>query len=361
MPRFGPKRYKSKGGKRHNARTYKKRKGKSPVAKLKRSVRALQDATKTQYSLTWARAAAPICPLVAADSTNASAAFVYICPIPSSSSETEDTFSDNMWTYGATTPSMAQKFTKTPLWSMPRDTIDKADIRHTGSVITYRLMGALVNVQRTFKVLLISPGHAFADQLIDKRHMKELAAAAGSVPGSASILANGYDFTYNPPDSLVGTPKRILRGWTMNKRMWNVHYENTITLGQPETTGSSRTVSIEKMVGTGFIKVPGKGRSQRIWQTDLHHDPGDDVEPREPVQETKYINQQNEKAMFLVVMGQTPSGPNGSGPDDPDWRPTLQFNVRDRFTARDGTLGQKPNAGAGSSYRTPQRPNKRRR
>lgn len=359
--------YRSKGGKRRNARGYTKRKGKAPVAKLFRAVRNLQDATKSQYALTWSRVAAPICDLVKADLTNASSAFVYICPIPSGSSERPDCWTDNAQQFATATPSMGQTFTKTPLWAQQRTADEKADIRHTGSSLTYRLMGALDNVQRTFKVALISPGHAFADQLIMKRKLKEAAgypsALPGDRPGKLGFLADGYDFMFNKESDLAPQVTRILRGWTLNKRLWNVHYETTVTLGQPLTTGSSKTVAVEKLVATGFIKIPQKGRIHRVWQT--HEDvaqvpavPGEAVNPEEPIQASEYFNQQNEKAMFLVVLGQMPNQVNGTSVFE-DYRPKLQFCVRDRYTARDGSIGQKPNAGA--SHRTPQRPSSSRK
>jgi len=359
--------YRSKGGRRRNARGYTKRRGKAPVAKLIRAVRNLQDVTKCQYSLTWSRTQAPICDLVTANLANSSHPFVYICPIPSGSSEKADCWTDNAQAYATATPSMGQTFSKIPIWAQQRSADLKADVRHTGSSLTWRLMGALSDVQRTFKVALISPGHAFADQLIMKRKMKEAASypspLPGARPGALSFLTNGYDFMFNQESDLVPQATRILRGWTINKRLWNVHYETTVTLGQPLTTGSSKTVAVEKMVATGFIKVPQKGRMQRVWQTyedvaQVDAVPGQDPDPETPIQASEYFNQQNEKAMFLVVFGQTPNKVNGSSVFQ-DYRPSLQFCVRDRYTARDGSIGQKPNAGV--SHRTPQRPSSSRK
>jgi len=357
-----PRRYKSKGGKRRNARSYKKRAG---GGKLVRAVKNLQDASKCSYELTWSRINAPICDFTTDAAENASSPFVYICPIPSGSSEKENCWTDTAYKFSTATPSMGQLFTKTPLWAQQRSAELKADIRHTGSVLTYRLMGALQNVQRVFKVALISPGHAFADQLIMKRKMKlapSYPSTAGARPGAESIFVQDYDYTMNKESDLTGAPRRVLRGWTINKRLWNVHYEQTITLGQPLYTGAPQTVAIEKLEGTGFIKIPGKGRMQRIWQTTEDHGlvpavPDEDIDPEEPIQASEYFTQQNEKAMFLVVFGQLPSGPNAPEAD-PDWRPTLQFCVRDRYTARDGSIGQKPNAGVS---RTPQRPSRSRK
>jgi len=189
-------------------------------------------------------------------------------------------------------------YQKTPVFGSSTAARNSAEIHHRGGVLKWRMISEEPTFS-TYSIFLISPKKRQADQLITDRALKG-EAGAGNNPGRNGSLTGGTDYITHP--DVMGT--------MINKKYWNVDYAREVNFSHPGATGLATNVNPSNtqplnnsVIATGTIKLkPGgvlKCFNNQAIQVNGQPDQGFKASNASQI---GYIDEQNEKCQFLVVI-----------------------------------------------------------
>lgn len=229
----------------------------------------------------------------------------YICPLPKSmcncfsqSTLQTATLGDKRLPWSDNLGIAAQPtYKKIPIFGSSSAARNSPNATHVGGVLKWRMITEEPTFS-TYSIFVISPKKKQADQLITDRALK--GETTGDNPGRNGSLTGGTDYITHP--DVMGT--------VFNKKFWNVDYHREVNFSHPG--GSSLAANINpantnplnnSIIQTGSVKLKPGG----VLKCFNNQGPNSTVNPDEgfkPVNASQigYIDEQNEKTQFLVII-----------------------------------------------------------
>jgi len=230
----------------------------------------------------------------------------YICPIPKSMCNCfgqvtlqTQAIADKRLHWADNLGIAAQPtYQKTPIFGSSTAARNSPEVHHMGGILKYRMVSEEPTFS-TYSIFLISPKRKQADQLITDRALKGSAGGGGN-PGRNGSLTGGTDYITHPD----------VMGSLINKKFWNVDYAREVNFSHPGATALATNVNPSNtspknnsVIVTGSIKLkPGgvlKCFNNQAIQVAGQPDQGYKAAN---ASQLGYIDEQNEKCQFLVVI-----------------------------------------------------------
>ena len=171
---------------------------------------------------------------------------------------------------------------------------DSGEAHHTGGILKWRMISEEPSFS-TYSIFVISPKAKQADQLITDRGLK-----SGAQPGRDASLTEGTDYITHP--DVMGT--------MFNKKFWNVDYQREVNFSHPGGANLAANVNPantnpknNSVIATGTIKLK-PGGVLKCFNNQALEVAGANDRGFKPVNASQigYIDEQNEKTQFLVIV-----------------------------------------------------------
>jgi len=253
----------------------------------------------------------------------------YICPIPYTMMDPNDTFQpDNpaavagqqSWTDSLQLAAQP-KFGKDLVFGQPFGSLLTNDIAHTGGNIKYQIENSEPGFTR-IGLYLVRCKAAMADQMHADRGLLSVKAAGTVGPRDSGVLGTNSAVTENL-DYIVNTSTvggATYFGSAFNRKYWDVLYHREIGMGHPGASGTANTTSANNstplnnaLVATGTIKLPAAGPLAGASLSPNFNllpdgDGGDRIRQRTCAAELGILDQRKEDCMYLVAIQNGVSG-----------------------------------------------------
>jgi len=275
-------------------RSFRRRTSRKPTVRtLARRVTTLARQQTENIRTTWSRNPLSI-------QTAATSGKAYVCPIPYSGCDFQDTlfpstdavgWSDNL---GLASQPI---FRKAPMFGYSEAAMHSPMARHMGGHIKYEIISTEPSMTKV-TLALIQPRKSMADQLTEDRRLKAQNSST-TAPGSGGVLDNEFDWVANTSGSTYF-------GATFNKKYWQVHYQREMTFGVPGGGDFSGVPGItlpipnqNGLTASGTIKLPAGGQIKNV---KFKNQPTTPERQYNPWTEPGITDERNENTCYLVAI-----------------------------------------------------------